>query len=48
MFEDFIKNTKTDRYHLMYYIISHDEQQLLHEDGERSIGYIPIPNNATI
>ena len=47
LFEDFIKHAGTYRYNLMCSIIAHDKQQPLYEDEESSIGYIPIPKNAT-
>ena len=48
VFEDFIKNTKTNRYILMYSIIAHDKQQPTYVDDERNGGGRPIPNNTTI
>ena len=47
MFEDFIKNVSTDRYHLMCSMIENDKQQPLHKDEEIIIGDRPILNNST-
>ena len=47
MFEDFIRYARTDRYHIMCSIISHDKKQPSYEDEESSTGNNPIPNNAT-
>ena len=44
--EYFIKHARTDIYHLMCSIITHDKQQPLYDD-ESSIGYRPIPKNET-
>ena len=36
LFEDFIKDERTDSYHIMCSIIAHNKQQPLYEDEERS------------
>ena len=43
LIEYFIRNARTERYHLMCYIIAHDKQQTLYEDEESIIGDRPIP-----
>ena len=48
LFEDFIRHARTDRYHLMYSIISHNKNGPSYEDEESSLGDSPIPKNATI
>ena len=47
LFEHFIRHARTDRYHIMCSIVAHDWKQLSYEDEESSIGYMPIPKNAT-
>ena len=47
MFEDFIKQERTDRYNLMCYLVTHDILQLDYKDYEISIGYRAIPYNLT-
>ena len=37
VFEDFIKNARTDRYNFMCYIIAHDKQQHLYDDDKISM-----------
>ena len=45
LFEDFIRHAGTDRYHLMWSIITHDNKQPSYEDEEIIIRDRPIPNN---
>ena len=45
MFEDFIRNDRTDIYHLVCSITAHDRQQPTYVDDERSSGGRTIPNN---
>ena len=47
MCEYFIPHARTDRYHRMCPIFSHDKKQPSYEDEEISIGDRPIPNNTT-
>ena len=47
LFEDFIRHARTDRYHLMCFIIAHDKKQPSYKDEESSVGYSPTPKNAT-
>ena len=47
LFEDFITNTRTDRYNLMCYLVAHDKKQPSYEGDEISIGDRPIPKIAT-
>ena len=46
--EDFITQTRTDRYNLMCSSVSHDRLQLDYEYDVSSIGDREIPNDATI
>ena len=46
MFEEFIKNVRTDRYNLMCSIMVHDKKQPLYDDDSSIVG-IPILKNAT-
>ena len=47
LFEDFIKHTRADRYHLMCSRITHDREQPLYEDEEIIIGDRPMYKSAT-
>ena len=47
-FEDFITQTRTDRYNIMCYLVAHDILKLYYKDDERSIGDREIPDDATI
>ena len=47
MFEEFIKNSRTDRYNIMCYIDDNKKNiPLVHSDGISGGGY-PIPLNST-
>ena len=48
MFENFITQSRTDRYIFMCCLVANDRLQLNYEDDESSIGYRAIPNDATI
>ena len=47
LFKDSIRNSITDRYHLMCSIIVHDKKQTSYEYEKRSIVDRTITNNAT-
>ena len=47
-FEDFITQARTDRYHIMCSLVSHDRLEPDYKDDEISIGDRAIPNDATI
>ena len=46
-FEDFITQSRTDRYNLMCYLVAHDKMQPDYEDCERSLGDRSIPKYET-
>ena len=48
LFEYFITHARTDRYHLLCYIVAHDKKQPAYEDDEISIGDRLIPKHVTI
>ena len=47
-FEDFITQSRTDRYNTMRYLVAHDRLQENKPDDEISIGDRLIPNDATV
>ena len=44
MFEELVKNTRTDRYNIMCSIDAHKKNPPKHDDGSSSGGY-PLPSN---
>ena len=46
-FEDFIAQSRTDRYNLMCYLVDNDILQLYYKDDESSIGDRSISDDAT-
>ena len=46
-FEDFITQTRTDRYNLMCSLVVHDKLEIDYKKDESSIGDREIPDNAT-
>ena len=46
-FEYFITHAKSDRYNLIYYLVTHDKIQPAYEDGVIIIGDRSIPENST-
>ena len=47
MFDDFIRNDRTDRYNIMCSTNEHDKLQPTYVDDASSVGGIEIPNNST-
>ena len=47
LFECFITHARTDRYHLMCFIVAHDKKQTSYGYEEISIGDKPIPKTST-
>ena len=47
VFEYFIRNARTNRYNLMFYITAHDRKQPTYVDDARSTGGIETPKNLT-
>ena len=47
LFEDFITQSRTYIYNLMYSLVAHDKIQQFFEDDERSTGDMLIPKHAT-
>ena len=47
LFEYFITHARTDRYHLMCFIVAHDNKKTSYGDEGISIGDNPIPKNST-
>ena len=47
MFEEFIRNERTDRYNLMCSIDSHEKNPSEHDDESRGGGYTIPLNSAT-
>ena len=47
LYEDFIRNSRTDRYNIMHSITAHNMQQPKYVDDSSSAGGKEMPNNAT-
>ena len=46
MFEEFIRNSRTERNNTMCSIDAHEKNSSVHDDGIRGGGY-PMPSNST-